>query len=132
MTSIVGSLRRSAVLLLAIGVLLMHASTASPITRAMPATGSVAKMVRQAEQQMTVVRQESASRSPSSGLPAGCGGGQVCRAVLTPPVLQLQPTMAATVVDVPEAPYAASVAGRSETGAPGPPSTRSRLQVWRC
>jgi hypothetical protein len=129
-------LRRTVVLLLAVGVLLMHAQAAgsSPASQAVAKVHSAA-MVMQVqpphEASPTLPRMRT-SRSPSPSMPAGCSGGAVCRAVLATSGLHLLPAVAAVLPDTPTARFKVRPIAVCQREVAGPPPTRSRLQVWRC
>ena len=134
MTQVVTVVRRLAVLLLVVGVLVMHASILEPMPRAMPGTMPAA-MAGHALADSVMVRVtigSAASEAPAPVKPAGCGGGPVCRAVLSAPTRALPPTGTSAVAA--DSPYvrAVQVIVSSDRSVEPQPPARARLQVWRC
>ncbi|GAC1611208.1 MAG: hypothetical protein NVS3B26_22580 [Mycobacteriales bacterium] len=149
MTRAVAVLRSSVLLLLAVGGLLMHTdgtaaavsghgrtSTTAMAMAGMAVTGSGAAVGTAAQGRGDATATDlSGPSSPASGdSPSACGGGLVCRAVLTDPHALVAPAGFADLPPIGGAaePRLTRVRSVPVVWPPLSSPSRERLQVWRC
>ena len=134
MTQIAALVRRAVVLLLAVGVLVMHASNPEPVTQASPSTAMAAMAGHGFAHDVMVAAEPGPAVTRTQGpvRPAGCAGGTVCRAGLGAPTKHLLPPSASLVSGEATHPGCTAATSSRDAGTDRPPPTRARLQVWRC